>query len=397
MPIKNITGAVAEGEDFFDREAEQKRIWNKLQDNAHLALLAPRRVGKTSLLKRLQVTASTHGYRAVYLDVGDAADERAFVERLSKAVLDETNADSVWQRLSNSSLVEPFKNIKKIGGFGVSVELDKAQASWDKLGQHLVETLHTDGGHWLVQVDELPVFLLKLLQTEDETARQRARDFLYWLRRLCNDYPSVQWIFAGSIGLDAVAERHRLTDAVNHLTIFRLEAYDAAVADRFLQALAESYHLILPPDVRAHLIATVGWPIPYHLQLLFSGLRDQCDGNNTSCTTADVDAVFEQLLQPVHSSYFDTWRQRLQDELGRVDSDYALRLLNAVCNDPQGVSRDVLGQLLAARISEPEAKDEKLRYLLKVLGNDGYLVEDQGGYRFRSFLLREYWRRQVAV
>lgn len=83
--MKNITGGVAEGEDFFGREREQRQIWRKLEDKANLALLAPRRVGKTSLLKRLKATASEKGYRTVYLDVGDAADEQAFVERLSRA------------------------------------------------------------------------------------------------------------------------------------------------------------------------------------------------------------------------------------------------------------------------------------------------------------------------
>ena len=56
--MKNITGTVAEGEDFFGRDKEQRQMWSKLQDNANLALLAPRRVGKTSLLKRLEATAN---------------------------------------------------------------------------------------------------------------------------------------------------------------------------------------------------------------------------------------------------------------------------------------------------------------------------------------------------
>jgi len=246
-----------------------------------------------------------------------------------------------------------------------------------------------------VQVDELPVFLLKLLQPEGDPARQRAREFLYWLRRLRGDFKNIQWIAAGSIGLDAVVERYRLTDAVNDLFIFHLHAYDDATADRFLEALANSYSLALPCEVRTHIIERVGWPIPYHLQLLYSGLRDHCDGQPTA-TRKDVDAVIANLLQPTHSSYFDTWRQRLLDELGKPDSDYALGLLNAACQDPDGVSRDTLALWLGGKINDPETKDEKLRYLLNVLIGDGYLIEAAGRYRFRSFLLREYWRRRVA-
>ena len=395
--MRNITGTVAEGEDFFGRDKEQRQMWSKLQDNANLALLAPRRVGKTSLLKRLKATANHHGYRAVYLDVGDAADEWAFVERLSQAVLAEAGNELILQKLEGNPLLQYFKNIKKIGGFGFSVEKEQQQqARWDKLGQSLLAALDATDGRWLVQIDELPVFLLKLLQPESDAARQGAREFLYWLRRLRGDYTQIQWIVAGSIGLDAVAERYRLSDAVNDLTIFHLQAYDEPIADHFLQALAQSYPLALPLEVRAYIIDRVGWPIPYHLQLFYAGLRDHCDGR-TSATREDVDAVFENLLQPAHSSYFDTWRQRLQDELGRPDSDYALGLLNAVCLDPAGVSRDTLGLWLGAKLNDPEAKDYKLRYLLNVLDGDGYLIEDKGRYRFRSFLLREYWRRRVAA
>jgi uncharacterized protein len=37
-----------------------------------------------------------------------------------------------------------------------------------------------------------------------------------------------------------------------------------------------------------------------------------------------------------------------------------------------------------------------MRYLLDVLQNDGYLVEENKRWRFRSPLLREYWFRRIA-
>ncbi len=37
-----------------------------------------------------------------------------------------------------------------------------------------------------------------------------------------------------------------------------------------------------------------------------------------------------------------------------------------------------------------------MRYLLGVLRNDGYLVEEDYRWRFQSPLLREYWQRRVA-
>ena len=62
--MKNVTGQVAQGDDFFDRESEQKNFWSDL-DTDNLLLLAPRRVGKTSLLKRMQDTSEQHGFSVV--------------------------------------------------------------------------------------------------------------------------------------------------------------------------------------------------------------------------------------------------------------------------------------------------------------------------------------------
>lgn len=143
--MKNIIGTVAEGEDFFGRDKEQRQIWSKLQDNANLALLAPRRVGKTSLLKQLKTTASEHACQAVYLDVGDAADERAFVERLSQAVLAEAGGELILKKLESSPFGQFFKNIKKVGGFGLSLELEQKQAGWGQLGQSLITALKRGG------------------------------------------------------------------------------------------------------------------------------------------------------------------------------------------------------------------------------------------------------------
>ncbi|MDQ3773238.1 MAG: hypothetical protein M3461_02095 [Pseudomonadota bacterium] len=47
--MRNMTGPVVRGEDFFDREHEQARFWRDLETD-NLLLLAPRRVGKTSLM-----------------------------------------------------------------------------------------------------------------------------------------------------------------------------------------------------------------------------------------------------------------------------------------------------------------------------------------------------------
>ena len=45
-----ITGPTAEGSKYFKRDKVEKRIWRKIMDNHHVLFLAPRRVGKSSIV-----------------------------------------------------------------------------------------------------------------------------------------------------------------------------------------------------------------------------------------------------------------------------------------------------------------------------------------------------------
>jgi uncharacterized protein len=61
--MRNVTGGVAEGEDFFDRVREIESFWADLETDS-LLLLASRRVGKTSLMKKMAEQAPGRGYSA---------------------------------------------------------------------------------------------------------------------------------------------------------------------------------------------------------------------------------------------------------------------------------------------------------------------------------------------
>jgi uncharacterized protein len=241
------------------------------------------------------------------------------------------------------------------------------------------------------------VFVLKLLATRSEGVGggERARQFLYWLRRLRQEYPKVRWILAGSIGLDTVSSRLNMSDAINDLRIVSLGPFTVPVAHDFLQQLASSYRVRLDEHVRTRLFERIGWLAPHYLQLAFAELRQLT--RHVECPTiADADCAIERLLSPQFKSHFDYWRQRLKHELDAADAAHAMALLNAVVMDPQGVPLTTLSGALAKMIPDADDRRDRLRYLLDVLINDGYLVEHEGRFRLQFVLLREYWRRRIA-
>jgi hypothetical protein len=347
---------------------------------------------------RLKEVAGARGFEPAYVSSAGTQDEAGFVRRLYEAVGELTVWKSVWQRLAEGPVGQLLREVQKIEIGNFSVELDRSHDSqWALLGEKLARALDQHEGRCLLLVDELPVFVLSLLR--QDPSGERARRFLTWFRELrqrSDARGSLRWLLAGSIGLDTVAARLNLGDTINDLHIFHLGPFSHEVGDALLCELSRTHDLPLPEEVRSYILRRVGWTIPFYLQLVFSGLHDQRRGAQEA-TVEQVEQVFEDLLKPAKKAYFDYWRQRLEQELGKSDSDHALALLNTVAKDGDGVRSSSLSQCLVSRVRNAEQRREKLRYLVDVLESDGYIVEDEqrGRWRFCSPLLREYWVQRV--
>src|ERR1039457_1466390 len=163
-----------------------------------------------------------------FVDVSDCADELRFVERLYSAVLANNSGDLLWNHIKESWLGKAIQRVQKAGGAGFSVEFRSVEAAWSRLGEELAGALCKLEGRWLIQIDELPVFLLN---HDEPAARDRVREFLYWLRRLRLEFGGVRRFLAGSIGLDTITTRLNMADSINDLRIETLGAFDGPTAD----------------------------------------------------------------------------------------------------------------------------------------------------------------------
>src|SRR5664279_1328639 len=81
--IPGSMGRLADGTAFFDRQEIMSRAWDLLK-TSNLLLLAPRRVGKSSLLNRMKEDSPARGYNALYLSIPDAEDELDFIKRMAR-------------------------------------------------------------------------------------------------------------------------------------------------------------------------------------------------------------------------------------------------------------------------------------------------------------------------
>src|ERR1700691_2155166 len=151
--LQNVTGHGDVGQNFFDRKEEIARYWRGLETD-NLLLLAPRRVGKSSILRHMNGAAKQAGFTGIYLDVSDCADELRFVQRLYAAILDHHgSAERLWNGISESWLGRTISRVKKAGAAGFSIEFEGSDLQWARMGEELAGALEELDGKTLILVD----------------------------------------------------------------------------------------------------------------------------------------------------------------------------------------------------------------------------------------------------
>lgn len=86
-----VYGMSVEGANFTDREQETKRMVMDFRNGINVILISPRRMGKTSLVKRVQKEMQTSDCIVVRMDIYDCRSEYDFLNRFAESVLKATS------------------------------------------------------------------------------------------------------------------------------------------------------------------------------------------------------------------------------------------------------------------------------------------------------------------
>ena len=375
-------GRLAEGDAFFDREEVIGRAWTLLE-TSNLLLLAPRRVGKSSLLNRMNATGAGRGFNTLYLSVPDAEDELDFMKRLIRAFRETEWAPGGWLAAFKNELPKNLEIVFKTS----LLELKAKQFDWRGPAEELELLLKRADSETLLLIDELPLLIGSIVH-QDPTGN-RAERFLLWLKRLREQYRP-RWFFAGSIGLDSVARKLKLSGTIHDLQPIELDAFSPEKAREYLITRGLYYKWQLAPETIEAILRAVEWPIPFHLNLILEELRGVVGESGETPSTPLVEIALQRLMSHGRT-HFDHWDERLEKLMDVGFPQYCEIILGLACREIEGINLATLDLRLSREISSETERERTLRQLLDLLISDGYLVRLQGGVRFRSALLRRYW------
>ncbi len=184
--MRNITGNPVSGDDFHGRESELKNLRRTIENGNHVLVLAPRRVGKSSLVEECERRLTEDGWQVVSVDVQHAEAEAGFLQLLyegiaeSPAKLEKTALEGLKHGITQfRSIPRGFKG----GAAGIQVEFSENETGWEDAANPLrsqIKRLAKSTTKTLFAMDELPIFLNKLLQRPD--GQRRVERILNWLR-----------------------------------------------------------------------------------------------------------------------------------------------------------------------------------------------------------------------
>ena len=392
--MRNTTGPAVVGEDLFGRAYELNRIWEGLELGDHILMLAPRRVGKTSLMQELR-RAPRENWDVFYADVEGGEGPADCIATVLAFLATDNRYRSNFDAIPFSNAI---KNV--LGGISsVSVSVDVLRVElkraigreWVHAADQLqarLSNIPDTGSKLLIILDELPLLVARILR---DPQRKRDAEVLLSRLRQWRQAPEMRGkvctLIGGSIGLEGVLRRAGFSGLVNDLAQFHLESWSRPVAAEFLGELGRSYDFRLDEGTIKHILELLEDPVPYHVQLFFSALRDSCRGNPSAVSVQEIDRCFaERLAGASGTAHLDHYAGRLEVAFSAQEHDLARNVLGLACHHRGGVDLSEFNDL-------EQQNSGLFRSVLRDLEADGYVRHESGRLKFRSNLVREWWRK----
>ncbi len=383
--MKNIVGQVVEGDNFFPRPRELKRIRLGLDSGSHLLLAAPRRVGKTSLLYKLHDLdlANTH---FIYVITESVSTSQEFFKRLYNALSGER--DGGLRRMSRKTgdwLAGVLRNFKGGEIAGVGIQLKEAEGvDWADKFEKLVLNLPLEKERLVFLVDEFPQTIENI---EVKAGKFEAVNFLQRNRELRQN-PNLSgrlcFLYTGSIGLEHVVTRLGHHQLINDLNPIEMQPLKREEALEMLASLAQDLPFDFTEESAAHLVDRISWLVPFFLQILVQEIHYlYLDEDFEKATEVQVDLAFQKILK--RDMHFRHWSSRLDKAFKGNDLKFTRALLREI------VDKDSLSKGQAFDLAVKHQCADRQAFILNTLVNDGYLHREKDMLRFASPLLQLWW------
>lgn len=395
-PLRSSVGKPADGErNYFPRDKIVRKILRKLENGENLLLSAPRRIGKSTILKHIE---SNHDKSMIvkYIIVQSVNTQEEYFKKLFNELIEDNEIFSGIQGYLQqaSSTVKGYAS--RVTGLGISgsVQLGEEKIDYYKECQDLIESFKTEK-QIVIFVDEFPDALNNIFEADE----QKAINFLQKNRDLRIKYSGkgINFVYTGSTGLKNVVRKFKKLDLINDIKTIAVPPFDDIEARTLINRLVLGCQSYIPEftinsDTIEYILQRITWKLPYYIQIIIEGLFEYYEDTEKVISNDTVDYILKEIVKSKssHADYFENWKDRLSKAFKKQDYTFAIDVLNYISKN-EVITYEVFCDMAVKN----DVKDEK--YILSVLEHDGYISEDDKQYGFNSILLKEWWYINVAT
>ncbi|MEY3880472.1 MAG: hypothetical protein RIQ94_1268 [Pseudomonadota bacterium] len=388
--MRNIVGPVPRGNDFYQREDVLKRLYRRLENAGHLYMAAPRRMGKTAIMRYLEDN-KTDNYYALYVITDSVQDSEQFFKTVLDGLL-KSNALGQFKTLSKNvgNFVDRFiGRFKKVNAYGFGLELNDASSSYYQELQNLLRDLRDEETNFklIIMIDEFPQAVANILREHGETEAIQFLQKNRELRQQAND--TILFLLTGSIGLPALVSKLDMTQTINDLNVFEIPPLNHEDAKDLLGQLLTNKNVPYQDSNLDTVLIKLEWFSPYHIQLLAQEFIDQYDINQTAINESSIELAFQNITNRNHNINFEHYFSRLKRSFEESELHFAQALLKILCQQNKLSSDEI----------EALANNYPLinfGFVLRALESDGYIFKNEDGWRFTSPILKRWWHQYVC-
>jgi len=379
---KTIIGPPAEGDKYLKRPEINKLFWHAIANGEHILFTAPRRVGKTSVMKDL-VRSAPAGIIAIYQNVESDKTAEEFYKRIWTLIVRQLNDLASW-KVSISSWLKT----RRIGEISVegSVKIENSELSFKHELLDLVEEIGRGSDRVVLLLDEFPDVVNNVRKFEGDDS---ATELPHVMRAIRHEekFKNFSIVLAGSIGLEHVISSVDRIKLINDLRRLHIDALVDSEVDELLDLILENATIQLNTEARSHLKQKIGYWLPFFFQLMIVKCNDIAYASGeASVDSVVIDNAFEAVL--CENEHFSDWESRLRDYLTKEDHDYCIGILTRCAHQNVNLLQAFDFSKLAVLSTDYKALIDD------VLIKDGYLVLQENCLRFQSTFLEEWWRRR---
>lgn len=387
--FNTVIGQAARGDKYLPRTNITSEIWRKLDNGSNLLLVAPRRVGKSSILFHLFDNPKDR-YLIAYYTSESVNSENEFYRKLFHHILEKMSGLQKYKALAKT-FVKIFPScIDSIGPDGIKFKQGESIDYCEELRKLMNQDIPSDE-KIVVLIDEFASTVENIMQDEGNAAAIHFLETKRSLRQEPAMHNKLQFIYAGSIGLENIVGKINQVNLINDLAPVAVPQLSRDETLSLIKKIFDGSDIGLAEGAFDHLLDIIDWWIPFYFQIILDeSYKIVTDRNSKSITKEDLDTAVQNALR--QRLYFENWFVRLRKAYKGNEFSFVKKILNAISEARQIPSSAIFDCAIKFNL------EQSYHDLVNALKHDGYINNNDNPkqYRFNSSLLREWWCSNVA-